>query len=455
MRFRNTLVLLLILAGLGGYLYFVDAPRQRSAADAQQLVQASADQIDRITLARGDQALEIERREDEWHLVRPVRARADDTAVRTLVNAVADAKVQQELGPLEGDPARFGLAEPEVEITIDGPEIEAATVRLGKAAPVGNTAYVQRADGDAILLVLAAFRSQVDKGVDDLRDRSLVDLDDDQPAWIEIAKGERKVRFERDEASDGWRLVQPEEFAGDDAAIDTYLSSLRSLRAASFVAEESPDLEPYGLDSPRLHVAFGGSEGPLGELSIGGEKSATEFYAKLGGSPTVYTIHDWAYRNLDKSARDLRDKRLFAFALEDVRAIHVVRKKGEGFRLLREGEAWTVDGVDGKVAQREIEQFVQDVADLRGYEIVADEVADPAVFGFDEPELQLSVFAAGDESLGSVIVGMTDGADGLKHFNTRRTDASTVVLLRSYLFNRLDRDPQSFVVEADAAADDA
>ncbi len=445
MSFRSILVLLLILAGLGAYVYFVDVPREQREERAKVLFEIDADDVRAVHVQREDGSIEIERDGDHWKIVAPVSAKADKAAVDSLVKAVVDCQVEKDLGKQEADLARFGLAEPPVSISLVTGDASLA-VNVGKAAPIGNSAYIQRVDDGNVLLTGAAFRSSTDKKLDDLREHRLFDFEDDDVRWFEIHHGDRTLRLERNE-DNIWKMVQPEGFGADEGAIRTYLSALRSLRAVSFIAEEPESLTPYKLDDAPLRIEFAlaGHEDAPRTVLIGDKKTETEFYAKVADEPAVYTVNDYAYRNLDKGARDLRDKSLLSFTPEDVLSVQVVRRNGDDFRLTRQGDTWTLDGADGTAKQDDIAQYIKDVTSLAGYEIVADDIEDPATFGFDEPALQITVFGKDDNVLGSVVIGKTEGGDGMQNFPARNTDSSTVMLVRSYVFNRLDKDPKTLV----------
>jgi len=445
MSFKTTFALLLILVGLGAYVYVVEIPREEQEERAKKLFDLSADEVDRLTLTRGDETIALERADDDnWNIVEPLKTQADKGAVQSLLNAIVDCKVDKELAETDTELERFGLAEPLVTVSVSSQGSEADAVRVGNAAPVGNLAYIQRVAGGAVLLTNAGFRSQVDKKLDDLRDRRLFDFEDEQVQWFELQRGAREIRLERG-ADGAWGMVKPDAHAGDAGAIRTYLSSLRALRAASFIADEPTELATYELDEARLRVKFALGDDQVHEIQLGGEKTETEIYAKKANAAAVYTVNDWAFRNLDKSARDLRDKTLFAFAADAVRAVNVVRKNGDDFRLLRQGDQWEIAGVDGVVKQADVEQYVKDLAELAGYEIVSDKAEDLPAFGFDTPLLQVSVFGESDAPLGSVVIAKTERDDGIHNFNAKSADSETVVLVRSYIFNRLDIAPTTLI----------
>lgn len=457
MRFRTTLALLLLLVGLGGYVYLVELPKAEREEEAKKLFPVSADAIERVVLEYTDRTIEAVRVDGKWRLVQPVEADADATAVSTLTKAIADGAMEKELTDVEGEPSVFGLDKPLVTLraTADGKTFPA--LKVGKTSPVGGLTYLQREGEKSVLLTRSPLRTALDKKADDLRDKTVVSFEDASVRWIEIA-GERDVRLTRGE--DGtWSLERPGSFTADATAVQTYLSSLRSLRVASFIAESADDLAPFGLDKARIIVRLGLDGDAVKEIAFGTTKGETEVYAHTSDRKNIYTVSDYAYRNLDKGPRDLRDKSLLRFASEDVTAVQVVRAGDAGFKLLRENDAWKVDGVDDKLKLEAIEQFVKDLGDLKGFEIVSDEVTDPKPFGFDAPLLQATVFGKDGANLGAVLIGRVDGDDGVPKFFARVESSSTVMLVRSYLVNRLEKTRADFIdtpptpTSADAAAE--
>ena len=75
----TTILLILVLAGLGGYIYFVDNKRDQAAENAKpKAFTVTADQIEelQIKVTDGD-ATRAVRSGDTWKLVEPVEAEAD------------------------------------------------------------------------------------------------------------------------------------------------------------------------------------------------------------------------------------------------------------------------------------------------------------------------------------------------------------------------------------------
>ena len=81
MRPRNTLLLLLVLAALGAYVYWVELPHEKREAEQKQLLTFEKDKVASITLEYPDHQIALARDADKhWRLVKPIEAPADDTA---------------------------------------------------------------------------------------------------------------------------------------------------------------------------------------------------------------------------------------------------------------------------------------------------------------------------------------------------------------------------------------
>lgn len=443
MSLRKTLILLVVLAALGAYLAFVEMPRGEQRAQEDRLTALTVERIQRVVLEKGEQLIELERLDgDAWQLLQPVKASADVAAVRSLLAAITDAKVQRTLADA-GDPAAFGLVDDALVVRIEANDQAPQTFSVGKSAPVGSADYAQRRGESAVLLIEGGFRATIDRTTDELRDKRIFDFEDDDVRWIEIAKSTRQARLDR--SDDGWTVAGEPTYAGDDTAIQTYLASLRSLRVASFVEQTPSDLAAFGLSEPRLTVRFGGSDEKVWEIAFGADKAGTEYHAVATPGGNVFTVHDWAYRNLDKGTRDLRDKALLALDTEQIHRVKIVRRDRDSVQLVRSDDSWRLDGVDSAVKSAEIEHYINDLATLAGYEIVADEPQDLGRFALDDPILRIEVLDQDNAPLGTVRVGRTVADDGIHHFNAISDRAPTVVLLRSYIFNRLDKSADDFI----------
>ncbi|MGE5646298.1 MAG: DUF4340 domain-containing protein [Acidobacteriota bacterium] len=135
----------------------------------------------------------------------------------------------------------------------------------------------------------------------------------DQITKVEIRKdGAEATVAERKDGK--WTLTAPKPLAADQDALSSMTSTFAALNADRLIEEKTADLGQYGLAKPSIEITITQKDGKNRELLIGDElPTSSGFYAKLGDDPRVFTIASYTKTSLDKSAADLRDKRLLRF----------------------------------------------------------------------------------------------------------------------------------------------
>jgi hypothetical protein len=452
MRFRSTFVLILLLVGLGAYVYWVEVPKSQEEAKKKTILDFKPDDATGISLVYSDREIVMKKSGQEWRLTKPLEAAADSTTVKNLVNAVAEAEVKKTFDNAS-DLAQYGLDQPFVKVTVTLKDKELPTILVGKSTPVGYSAYAKKADEPQVLLTTSAFRSGMDKKVKDLRDKTVLNFADEDVQKIEIRGENKDVTLVQKDGH--WTIERPGSYAADATAMRSFLSTLRSLRAVDFPSDNPTDLSTYGLDKPRLKVSlYLGKDNAEKDLLIGKDAADKQIYVQGSGQPTVYTVSDWVMRDLNKGLNDFRDKTLLAFDRDKVTAVEVTRKDGGHFKLVRaDDKQWRVEGAgSGKPEQTAINQYVGDLHDLAGYEILADQPGDLAPFGLDHSLLTVTVFAAENKPVGTVLLASRQTEPPKKDYVAMAQGGQTVFLIRDYLFTRLDKQAQDFVEKPKATA---
>jgi hypothetical protein len=444
MRFRSTLILLLLLIGLGAYVYWVEVPKAEQEAKKQTLFDFKADDVTEVSLAYADREITVKKSGENWYLVKPIEASADAATARNLATAIADCEVKKTLTETAADLAPYGLDNPFVKITVKLGDKAMPAILVGKNAPVGFSTYIKRADEDKVLLTSSAFRSGMDKKVKDLRDKTILNFADKDVQKIELhADGNYIVLAQKDGA---WSIESPAAYPADATTMRSFLSSLRSMRAVDF-PDPLSDPSAYGFDSPQLRLTlYLGKNNAEKNIIVGKENDKKELYLQASGQPpTVYTVSEWVLRDLNKKLSEFRDKTLLAFDRDKITAVELKRRDGGHVKLIRgDDKHWRVDGSSGKPAETTISQFIGDVHDLKGYDIAADNPAELSPFSLDQPLLALTVFGEDDKPVGSVLIGEVKGSEK-KEYAAMKEGGPTVFLIRDYLITRLNKQPQDFI----------
>lgn len=436
MRFRNTLLLLLVLIGLGGYVYWVELPQVEKEEKKEKLVEFDTASVTEIVLTAPDREVVLVKGADGWRLTKPIEGEADEVTVKGILSALSSAEVKKALDDEVADLAPFGLDQPNTTIAMKAGDRALPVIRIGKATPVGNSAYALRGDGGKVLLTTSAVRAGVDKNLKELRNKGILKFTDDAVRKVEVVAPEgRSLTLEKE--GEQWRIAAPAAYPADATAMRSYLSTLRALRATDFA--DGADLAAYGLAAPATSVTVTLADGGQQTLLVGGSNDKKEVWVKTAASPVVYTVGEWVGRDLAKPVADFRDKSVLAFDKDAAWSIVVTRNDGAGFTLLRAADGnWTLEKSDGPVAQSVLTQFVNDLASLKGHAIAADGVTDLASWGLAPPAMTMKVSGADGNEIGTVLLGQGD-ADGERQYVATRAGSGTVFLVRDFSFTRLDK----------------
>ncbi|CAN5399811.1 hypothetical protein BH23ACI1_BH23ACI1_05810 [soil metagenome] len=316
---RPFLVLLVILIGLGAYLYVVESERTPGAADDRENVfTLEADGIDEITIrSESREQTTLRRSGDDWQVVEPVTAPADPGEVSGLTSSLASLQIQRVLDEDVADFAEYGLDDPRIEVRFRS-NGQDRRLSIGGKTPPGSDVYARIDDESRVVLIASYLDSTFNRGTFDLRDKALVRVEREAVDSIDITAAGRTTQLVRTDGE--WRLAAPLSAPADYGEVSGLVSRLMSAQMRS--TEDTPgELRTYGLDRPAATVRAAGGESPV-VLALG-SASATDqtiVYATLEGRPDVFTVDASLLEALRRDPAEYRQKDLF-----DARAFNTSR----------------------------------------------------------------------------------------------------------------------------------
>src|SRR5207245_5679326 len=345
---RRILILLVLVAALGTYLYVYEIPEAAREGKKAKLLGVDKDAVTGMVLTYPDRELELRKDDQGWRLVRPAEAPADDTVGKGVPSTLTDAEVQKTLDQLPPNLAAFGLDKPTVTVKLtlkDGSQ--PPPLAVGKNTAIGGKAYVRKDDEPKLYLTTSALGDGLNKQAKDVRDKSILAFKDGDGSRVEskAENGDTVTLVRKDK--EAW-TVDPGDHPGDTTEVRSYLSSLRSMRAVDFPDDHPQDLGKYGLAAPRLTVTVGtGADGAARQALLVGaettEGSQKQIYAKRRDQPTVYGLGDRTLRTLAKPASQFRDKTVLGFDPTRVGKLAFERKDRGAVRLARAESKWPLE----------------------------------------------------------------------------------------------------------------
>jgi hypothetical protein len=312
---KSFVALVVVAAGLGAYIYFVESKRNPDAAKPVEkvfAVQASA--IDSLTVksSSGD-STSLEKSGNDWTIVDPVKADADADVVSGITSNLASLEIQRVVEQKPGDYTQFGLQPPRVEIdfTASGDKTPHRLL-VGAKTPTGGDMYARLGDQDRVFLIQAYLDTSFDQKTFALRDKAVLKFSRSSVDALDVTHGGQTVKLVK--TGSDWRLTSPWAARADDSAVEGLLGSLDNGKMTAIAADPAEDLRKYGLDQPVVTVEVGaGSTKATLEVGKPAEGEKDHVYARDLSRPMVFEIEQSMADTLEKPAADYRAKDLFDF----------------------------------------------------------------------------------------------------------------------------------------------
>jgi hypothetical protein len=340
---RSTIALVVVLGGLGAYIYFVTWKKTpETAASKQEKVFAGveADKVEEVKLKseKGD-VTTLKKENGTWNLVAPLTAKADESEANAIATGLGQLEVVRVIDENPSDLKDYGLSMPRIEVDFKATgDKDYKRLMVGEKSPAGADLFAKRNDDKKVFLIQGFQEGTFNKSTFDLRDKLVLKLERDKVDGVEINAGGKKLELVKDNAD--WKITQPIQARADFGAVEGLIGRLQTATMKAITTENaSPaDLKKYGFDKPSATVdlKMGSARATF---AVGGKAEDTTVYARDGSKPMVVTIESMRADELKKGADEYRRKELFEFRsynanrLEFTRGPQTVvfeKVKGEG-----------------------------------------------------------------------------------------------------------------------------
>lgn len=282
-----------------------------------------------------------------WEITSPVQAAADQQAVTDLLKNITDYKTESEVTTGKDKWATFGLTNPRRSIELETNDGKKTVFFVGVNSPVGFGVYAATSASDTVYSGSQYIATSTGKNLFDLRDKKIFTLTSPQVTALILKSGPESITLAKEDGK--WLITAPVKANADTVAVSNLLDDITGLKAAEFI--ESPDKTIAKALSSSSSFAEVTLTADKANVSLKVADVASALYAQLAGSQTVYKLHDDAKTKLKKSAKDLRDKKVFTFQSASIAKVNI---DGENFTKVAsdwysESDA-TKFGADGKYA---------------------------------------------------------------------------------------------------------
>lgn len=379
-RTISTLALVAVLAGLGGYIYFVDNRRPPAGAGEPRdtAFTVTADEIEELRIAIADSAASTIRRGDNgWQLVDPVEADADSSELNTMASTLAQLQVQRVVEESASDLAVYGLEAPRLEVGFKRKGQDTyERLLIGDRTPTGGDVYVKRPDEPRVFLVSSFVDDTFRRTTFDLRDKMLLRFGRDSVTGLEITNASGTMRFERKGAN--WMFVRPRSMRADFGTLESTITSLSATLMQKFV-DDGPtpaELAQYGLTRPSASASIILGDTRL-TLELGRTDNA-ETYARVSNRPAVVMVAPTIVSDVNRPLSGFRRREVFDLRQFSASRLEVTRG-GETLVLVKgveDGADIWKDG-DRTVAADAVDRLLARLSNVRTQEF--EDRIDPAL----------------------------------------------------------------------------
>jgi hypothetical protein len=264
-----------------------------------------------------------------------------------------------------------------------------------------------------------------------------LEADNIEEIQIKAASGETSRLRKSDE---GWQLTEPVKAEADASEATSIASNLSSLEIQRVVEENPGDLAQYGLNPPRVDVAFRVKDKKDFRHLFVGEKTPTggDLYAKLQDDNKVFLISSYLDNTFNRTAFDLRDKSILEFERDKVDSLEIVNGKTT-VQLTRGNNEWTITKpFTARGDYGSVESLVTRLSSGQMQRIVDPEGKDLKQYGLETPTLTATV-ATGS---GRATLAFGSTQDGSVH--AKDASRPMVFAVEESLVTDLRKDPSEF-----------
>jgi len=163
-----------------------------------------------------------------------------------------------------------------------------------------------------------------------------------------------------------WEITAPKPLGADQESVSSLLSSVSTLNSERLVDDKPTDLTQYGLAQPALEIGLTTKDAKPQKLLVGDDTPVgNAVFAKLDGDPRVFTIASYNKTSLDKSANDLRDKRLLTLDFDKLSQLELATKK-QDIQFGRNKQEWQiVKPKPSRADNFQVEEIVRKLRDAK------------------------------------------------------------------------------------------
>ena len=417
MRYWPTVLMLVILAGLGSYLYLVELPaeqREEKQESAQkQILPFPETAITGLSITTAQGPIEFKLVEPgKWSIVAPLQTDADNREVQALIRALMTGAVTRTVEEQATQLAPFGLEQPVTTLTITA-GTQQEKISIGDSGPLSNTLYVLRASDRHVLLTNLAPKDFINKSLMTFRRKELLRFVQNDVERVRLTYPSTEIviyNMAKDKPRPSWKIRYPIEAEADQNEVRSLMFRLEDLKALGII-DPGPERDTVAktLTTPKVKVTLHTAAGDQSVRLYQPDPQSGEAIAETTADAPLYRVNPALIKDLTKELFNFQDKRLLGLDSSDI-AMLSVKTREHQYVLINQTGQWVLeDQPTEKVSQEAADLFVSRVANLPAEERVMKQSAPLAPYGLLAPAAEFVATGKDGKTTGKLTLGNQAG----------------------------------------------
>ncbi|MDX2251132.1 MAG: DUF4340 domain-containing protein [Nitrospira sp.] len=405
--------MLIILAGLGGYLYLVELPARqqevKQETEQKKLLLVPETAITGLIISTAQGPIQLNRAQSGiWKITAPLQADADIREVQGLLRALVTGTVSRTVAEKSEALAPFGLDQPVTTVTVTA-GAQQETIAIGDSGPLSNTLYVLRGSDGKVLLTDLAPRDFVNKSLLAFRRKELFQFVQNDVDRVRLTYPTTEIviyNMAKDKPKPAWKIRYPIEAEADQTEVRSLMFRLEDLKALGII-DPGPERDAVAktLSGPKVKVTLHTAAGDQTVRLYQPDPQSGEAIAETTADAPLYRVNPTIIKDLTKELFDLQDKRLLGVTPADI-AMLSVKARDKAYVLINQTGEWVLeDQPTAKLNQQAVDLFVSRVAALPAEERVTKLTAPLAPYGLLAPTAEFVATGKDGKMLGKLTLG--------------------------------------------------
>lgn len=353
MKPSRLIVYFFVLASIVGYIYFVEhgyrQDRERQEKQSARFIPDDKDLITQIEISSPTIGkIELSKPSSDWVILNPIKAKADEYAVRSLITTITEASPERTISDNQVNWAEYGFESPALNVSVTIAGGKRYEMLFGAQNPSKSSYYLRLNDHSKLFLAADTLKTAMEKNTFDLRDKTIMSFAPSDIDRVIIQKMGVENEFRRDGVGQ-WDMVTPEKFRVKNVVISTLLRKLSNLTALEIHDDPQKTNELFGLTPPRDRISIFGKDLNL-TLCVGAQIKAQNDstvkrgdYVQIEGVETVYVVDDPSITDFKLDVDVLQDKSLISLNMLEIDTIGIALD-GKNWLLKKSAEKkWNLE----------------------------------------------------------------------------------------------------------------